>query len=38
MSSMTMLVQQVRYDDYGSRMVEARAILDTKMKTWLANS
>ena len=30
MSSMTMLVQQVRYDDYGSRMVEARAILDTK--------
>ena len=30
MSSITMLVQQVRWDDYGSRHVEARAILDTR--------
>ena len=30
MSSMTMLVQQVRWLDYGGRHVEARAILDTK--------
>ena len=30
MSSMTMLVQKVRWTDDGSRYVEARAILDTK--------